>query len=535
VNWQPPAHEFTRSRAAAWVGRQAARHDLPMAHFEYRERLQMPEAWLPQGRADLGQVPGWQSGRLAESKYQSYRHDLLVGSYHPSHRAKWTAHEQMHGILGFVWRPDASPFFHALAAWQAEILPVALWYFFDETGLQRCRLHQGQGPLFGLYCAACEGAAAEQPAKQPSSSQAEDWNAKGKAFVEQQLDAVERSVAAGRLLPARYATLDLASDGLAYAAAHQERLLSPAFALFIQRFPAACDSIESYAERIRSLCAALLEDKDVQPSFNGAYAIAQDLAWRLLCVWSEAEGEAAESLLGLVDQLATGAEVQTVILAYQELAEDWVLPAPTRVFACGYPLSPGFGLSVAQLSDGLRSSVPKTLERGGQELIAEFIAQDTLQRHHLARRFASFLSTVGAEQLAGLARLEAAIADAPQPDLEAQTLLPMTSKGPWCLGTGHELVRAGIDVMAAFEGAEFEHQNSSLLAVADGQGELQLLELDEETADWLQALAQVNNSDKASSLFDSVKNEATFGNDVDPETLAALLELGVVIPVSYPL
>jgi hypothetical protein len=32
-----------------------------------------------------------------------------------------------------------------------------------------------------------------------------------------------------------------------------------------------------------------------------------------------------------------------------------------------------------------------------------------------------------------------------------------------------------------------------------------------------------------------VKNEATFGNDVDPETLAALLELGVVIPVSYPL
>ena len=139
------------------------------------------------------------------------------------------------------------------------------------------------------------------------------------------------------------------------------------------------------------------------------------------------------------------------------------------------------------------------------------------------------------DRLAGLARLEAAIADAPQADLEAQTLLPKTSEGPWCLGTGHELVRAGIDLMAAFEGAEFEHQNSSLLAVADGQGELQLLELDEETADWLQALAQINNADNASSLLDNVKTETIFGNEVDPETLAALLGLGVVIPVSYPL
>jgi hypothetical protein len=521
VNWQPPAHEFSRSRAAAWVGRQVARHNLPMAHFEYRERLQMPEAWLPPGSADLGRVPGWQSGRLPESKYQSYRHDLLVGSYHPNHRAKWTAHEQMHGVLGFAWQPNATPLFHVLAAWQAEILPVALWYFFDEAGLKRCHLHQDQGPLFGLYCADCEQAAAAPPA----NADDDDWMIKGQAFVEQQLKAVERSFAAGRILPARYATLDLASDGLAYAAAHQARLQSPAFALLMERFPPTCQSIEAYSVRISSFCAALVEDRDVEPGFSGDYAMAQDLAWRLLSVWTEAEGEVAESLLGLFDQLATGAPVQSVILAYQALVDDWVLPTTARVFACGYPLGSGFGLSAAQITDGLNSSMPRTLERGGAERIADFIAQDSPERLHLARRFASFLSRCGAEDLAGLARLEAAIADAPQADLEAQTLLAETSEGPWRLGSGHELLRANIDLMAAFEGAEFEHQNSSLLAVADGQGELQLLELDEETADWLETLAKMN----------APEPEATFWSQVDPETLAALLELGVLVPERYVL
>ena len=80
MTWRPPPFESSRSRAAAWVERQARRHGLPMAHFEYREALPLPEEWLPEGRADLGQVPGWRSGVLPESKYQSYRHDLWVGS-----------------------------------------------------------------------------------------------------------------------------------------------------------------------------------------------------------------------------------------------------------------------------------------------------------------------------------------------------------------------------------------------------------------------------------------------------------------------
>ena len=250
----PPVHELSRSRAAAWVGRQAQQFALPMSQFEYRVRLEVPPQWLPEGRSDLGRVPGWNAGRLAESKYQSYRHDLLVGSYHPSHRAKWTAHELMHGLQGFAWRPGASPFFHALAAWAAEVLPVALWYFFDEADLQRCPEHQGQGPLFSNFCRACEEAASHGPG--PTD---EGWWTRGEAFVANQLDAIRRSMGSGRMQPQRYVTLDLASDGLAYAAAHSARLNSEAFHILMEHFEPTCRDLEGYLARIEGLVLALIE------------------------------------------------------------------------------------------------------------------------------------------------------------------------------------------------------------------------------------------------------------------------------------
>ena len=506
MTWRPPHFESSRSRAAAWVERQARRHGLPMAHFEYREALPLPEEWLPEGRADLGQVPGWRSGVLPESKYQSYRHDLWVGSYHPSHRAKWTAHEWMHGVQGFVWQPDASPFFHALAAWQAEILPVALWYYFDEADLQRCPLHQGQGPLFGVFCRDCEDAA-----RQPGAFDASWWR-RGQDFVERQLEGVRASIRSGRLQSRRVATLDLASDGLAYAAAHQRRLNSHAFRLLMERFPPTTTDLEAFAERIEALTQALVDGRDVEPLVDESRCVAQDLAWRILTVWTETDGEVAAGLLDLVDGLAQGHAPSAIRAQYDALHSEWILPEPQRLFACGYPLEPGLGLSQAQVLDGLASALPKTLAQGGREEVERFVASDRLERVHLARRFAASLKRSGRAELAGLAALEAALADPPPADLEALSLRTAPVEGPWRLGRGHELVRTPFDGVRALQGDDLVGPPSSVLVVRDASDEVQLLSLDEPTADWLEALN---------------------GEPPPAETLDALRALGVIVPSRY--
>ena len=110
-----PSGEYTRTPVAARVGHLAARDGLFLFHFERRAHLPLPEAWVPPDREDLTLPPTWEDGVLAEAKYQSFRHDLALASFHPMHRAKWTAHELCHGLVGFGWRPGASTFFHATA------------------------------------------------------------------------------------------------------------------------------------------------------------------------------------------------------------------------------------------------------------------------------------------------------------------------------------------------------------------------------------------------------------------------------------
>ena len=131
-----PLHEYTRSPAAMAVARLAARDGLFAFHFEHRHHLELPEEWSDDDPVE------WRGGTLPERKYQSFQHELAIASFHPSHRAKWGTHELCHGLVGFAWRPDATPLFHATAARLAELLPVALWYFFDEALLTRCPDHQ---------------------------------------------------------------------------------------------------------------------------------------------------------------------------------------------------------------------------------------------------------------------------------------------------------------------------------------------------------------------------------------------------------
>ena len=389
----PPAEELSRSPAAQWVGREADRLGLLVSQFESWEPPPTPERWLPVNRPDLTQAPRWQRGVLVEGKYQAHTHDRRVASYHSSYRAKWMAHEYLHGMVGFAWHPEGSDFFNALAAWQAEILPVALWYFHDEFGLRRCPEHQGKGPLFRTFCSACEQAAKQGPIE-GTASEKTHWYGAGRRFVEAQLAAVSASVAAGDFCPAPWQSLDLASDGTAYAQAQSERLDSQAFRHFMEWFPPPADDLEAFGARILGFLDAL--EKDESPSLNEDAVDwrARDLCWRLLSLWSDCEGEVREELFTLAQKQAEGFDrFPEVATAYRHLYDDWYLPETEVLFAVGYPLGfEGLGCSVDRIRAGLESVCPLTLASLDPAVVDGFVASDRLERVPLVQRFAGYVS-----------------------------------------------------------------------------------------------------------------------------------------------
>jgi hypothetical protein len=404
-----------------------------MAHYEYRVPLTLPSWWCPEGRPDLGEPPTWAGGVLPESKYQGFRHDRLVGSFHPSHRAKWTAHELCHSLVGFAWRPGASALFHALAARLAEALPVALWYFFDEADGPRCSAHAGQGPLAGPTCSACEDAGASGAV---DIGDAERWWSEGHAWLAQELASIRDSARLGRPTRHPHRAIDLSSDGLAYAAAQSPRLSEPAFeryvALFFEEGQGWFSSLEGLEARVLAVAAHLSGEATAAPLTGGRWRwIAQDLGMRLATVWVETDGDMALELERLLVALSTApseASVGEVIAGYEQLHADWFLPEPGEVFAVGYPLPHGYGLSARQATDGLRSACPKTLDALGghaDTAVAEFLTHEVperWQRVGLGRRFAAHLEGTDHDAAADQARFEAAVAYVAPADPIAVTL-----------------------------------------------------------------------------------------------------------------
>ncbi|MEZ4468768.1 MAG: hypothetical protein R3F43_31150 [bacterium] len=513
-----PDHELARSPAAARVGHLAAASGLALNHFEHRVHLPPPDHWLPEGRADLG---GAASGHLVEHKYAHHRNDDLLGSFNPGHRAKWTAHELCHGLAGFAWRPGATPFFHALSARLSEAVPVALWYFFDEAGLRRCPDHDG--PLFGAFCPACEAAATLGP--RPLTARDEAFLRDGLAFVDRELAAVERSRRLGRPVPHRYATLDLASDAMAYAASHHLRLASPEFHRYFELFHAgegsgAQGDLDGLAHRVEQLAAALAGRGTVAPwPLDTATLRARDVGWRLLQVAAECEGEALDTLDSLVVLLATRpAAMEEVLTTYRAATEEWWLPPADEVFAVGGP-GP-LGRSAAGLLQAIADALPGTEAVVGDELgplVDAFVQGEPPTRGPAPRRFARWLAEHAPGPAAELAGYEAACGFPAPADAAADSL--GAAPGPKVRAEGVEVLRLSIDpeaFLSALDGrAEAEQvERPTCLAIRQrAGGEVVVAELSAETAEALAGEGPVQ---------------------LPAEEEASLVELGIIRPARWP-
>jgi len=437
-----PARELSRSRAGSRVGELAAQAGLFQFHFEHRAHLGLPEHWVPQHQPELADPPTWRDGILPERKYQSFRHDLLIGSFHPQHRGKWSVHELCHGLVGFGYATNATPMFHATAARLAELLPVALWYWFDEADRLRCPLHQGGGALFRTYCRACD-------LMDGHTSLDTSLIEQGQAFLSAELSAIAKTVETGVLVPHRFATLDLASDGVAYASAHGPRLASLGFASWIERFAVKgggwWDSLESLQSRVISVAEALVTEGSQPPLLAPTPAhgrwrwILQDISWRIQIVRSQCDDEVAAELLALLDVLAEAtpatvdaardarAEVSQALVEaahrYTELDERFELLPPSELFAVGYEIDedmPWLEGSLDQLEQGLKTSAPASLASvggGADEVLRDLVEQDRAEprRSALTDRWAESLERVlgPGDPRSQLARYEAAVVVAP--------------------------------------------------------------------------------------------------------------------------
>ncbi|MEQ1569530.1 MAG: hypothetical protein ABMA64_28090 [Myxococcota bacterium] len=442
-----PAGEFRRSRAAAEVGRLAQRAGLFSFHYEHRAQLEPPDDWL--APSETFELPEWSDGVLPEPKYRAFRHDLPIASFHPGHRAKWGTHELCHALVGFGWRPDASALFLSTASRLSELVPVVLWYWLDEVGLRRCPRHDG--PQFRSHCPECAALAASGP-ERVDPERALDLLTDAARFVDRELAAVARTRRLGVPCSHSWGSIDLCSDGVAYAAGHARRLRSRSFVAFAERFlrsddPTWSSSLDVLEARAVAVLRAIAEGTPLAITPTPRWA-AWDVGQRLLELWEQCDEPCAGELLGLVDRLAADADVATTALGYAALEEEWELPPGSDVFALGYKIDGLPGRSVAQVREGLGTVVPLTLTLGadvGVDWVPAFVAADRAERAPLGRRFARWVAEAHPGPLAELAAYESALRAA-RGEAEAVALGS---------GDGERLARGAIVERFTFDVASF--------------------------------------------------------------------------------
>lgn len=522
-----PDVDLERSPAAQVIARLAAASGLSMAHYEHRHSLEVPEAWLPADRPDLAATSDWVQGVLPEHKYANFRNDTLIGSFNPGHRGKWTTHELCHALVGFAWKPDASLLFLSQAARLAELLPVALFYFFDEAGLNRCNAHVGLGPLFATFCPKCEQAAA-RPLQDRSDHG--DWYAQGKRFVRRELEGIERSLKLHQPVETPWGSLNLCSDGLAYAAAQAPRLRSYEYAMLMDRFTGGRHgTLRGLELRVLEVMAALTGEGEAQPwSFTREYWYCRDLAGRLIEIMAQCDGDVYRELERLVDVLSAGDAdaLQSGMAGYQALHEEYELPEPELVFATGYTLPKQYGRDHAQVLDGVRSACPLTVEQLEEDkrwstLGVQFVAADTFERQPLGRRFAHWLALQpGLEDIASLAEIEADIAHAPARSAAVLSLSGARQVGKLCHLAEDVVLAFPTPKAGAALGLPAGDDEAMLLIRRNPQSQAEVVAVEPRLKPFFEAIHRTGFAEVAL---------------IDEQDLNALLTQGYVVPERYAL
>lgn len=430
MNLGAPKEDFYRSEAAYRVYELAKQNDLFLYQYEYRKTFPLAEKWHCKAYSEEQDIVEWRNARLIESKYSSFKNDLMIGSFNPVHRGKWSSHEICHNLVGFAWNKDKDLLWHALAARISESLPVALWYFYDEATLTRCKFHQDGMALFQDYCHDCESIEFHKKMWSKQGERKEKFVQLGNDFLREELNSIKKSILHKTPFSHQFAGLDLMTDALQYARNQLLRLQSTEYQKYIEAFfpksSGRSKSLEELMDRVEAVQHAILfEDKLEKWHHTKLHRICQDLAWRMIELKVQCESEEIQKELDSIvyEKLvhADWANIKSAIAQYTELDNEWELIEPEDMFAVGYDLGDGYGYAYYQIQEGIAQSCPNTwnlLLEGGEEkclsIVEHFVNKDQEQRKAIGLRFAEFLSEYFPGRTSELANIEANLVLAPK-------------------------------------------------------------------------------------------------------------------------
>lgn len=361
-----PEKDRKRSSRAQSVIKFAELKELGIFHFEMRKQMDEPEEWS----TGLAEDYRWNKGFLHEGKYSAFKTDCLLASFQPAHRSQWSSHELLHNIVGFSWVEKGSLFYHALSSRLSELLPVALFYFFDEIDSVKCERHRFSSALYGETCFECEKTFGLE------SVERSFYKDQAQAFVKQEIEAIKKSIHTGVMYENVFSGLNLTSDAMQFAKMQYPRLTDPVCSsLFNDYFVnegLVHTSLDSLLERVETVFEALMEN-DFSPLNDlnmpdKQRALALDIASRLSLMKKHVEQD--KDLLKRIDALLEtefsnlkSGSFDSCIEKYTNLSDEYELIPAEDIFAVGVPLSSEYGLALEQVEDGLASCLPMTLEQ----------------------------------------------------------------------------------------------------------------------------------------------------------------------------
>jgi hypothetical protein len=381
--------DYHRSSVAKRIFQLAKENELVFAHYEYRWPIPLPQSWVSERDQYAQGEVHWNQGVLSELKYQSFRHDSAVCNFHPGQSSKWGAHELCHKLVGFAFKPNADILFHALAAWAAEVLPVTVYYFWDEVDSFKCPKHRDFSFMAATFCKSCEEKAETQGHKR------EEYVDLGWKFLNAQLAAIEASIQKNKLLPAPYMALDLADDAYYYTLSQFPRLTSDTYQDFVKAAVPKqiyTESVEELILRIRNVAAAIMEQKKL-----ASYGLsAKD--WKVLDIGlrglelSESI-ESNEGFLKITNEFLQHKNIDTYVAAYESFSEDYDLPSSEEFFGVGYVVNKEHGYYSSQIVEGIKTLLPETFDSLKDQELQAFLEKDRANRQFLGERLKPFLKS----------------------------------------------------------------------------------------------------------------------------------------------
>lgn len=389
-----PRDELTPTAISLRIAAAAAAEGRAFVHHELRHPLPVAPELLPE--IDVGDLDvGWTAGVLQAPKYFSAFLDAPLPTYDPNHRTKWRAHELLHRLARFVWRPDIARFEAYLGSRLSELLPVVHWYGLDEIGRGKCAAHRGV-VLHRDTCEACEAEARPYWEVAPDRASALVHAEHALEHLATELDACSAERTTGQ----RHATprpgLDASEDAIGYLRGHWNRITAWSFGAWVELFlRPGVDYFESTADMLahvrgllpRVLCEPIAIDPAAAARAR-TRRFTQDVGYRILRVIETLDDDAEAELRPVLEALAEHDDPEP---ALHELDERLRL-----ALAGGWTWRPAPEPSIDLVMDGLRSGLPRSLEARDdawlRAQVKRFVASPAFAgRGELFVRFAAFV------------------------------------------------------------------------------------------------------------------------------------------------